>query len=192
MGRCYIGGQVNNGITNREDCEAVGGEWREDPPPDGGGGTCSTRSALDGTAPETIPAALAFRDHVLATTSRGKELVDRYYANQDELRRIVESDPDLVSLFAETWVAAQPFVTSLIRSASEGATASASGAADEPRLSGELHGRVRRVIAGFRRQTKDEGLRGTLGELERDLNDYLDVTPREAMDRFRRGGSKAG
>jgi hypothetical protein len=156
--------------------------------------TAATRRKLTGqtaqsilTLAETYRTTIDFRDELLLTTPRGRQLKAHYDKYLGEIYNVAYQSKRLVFDSAMTWLAVYPFTAGMVAVADrrEGGKAKSG-----PKLSPPAFKRCLTLMRRYREGSKDEGFRKLLGELEQEFAGYEGLNSEQAVARLRESPTK--
>jgi hypothetical protein len=131
----------------------------------------------------TYQTMLDFRDKLLLTTERGRELKANYDRYLNQIYDVACQSNRLVSDSATTWLSVYPFVKEMVRIAD---AAEGRNSKSTPKLVSQSYRRCEDLIRRFRDGSNDDGFRELLGELAKELKGYEGLTATQAVDRLRK------
>ena len=135
-----------------------------------------TRSILNLAA--TYQTALSFRDQLLLTTPRGRQLKTYYDKYLNEIYVVANQDQELFYDSALAWLGVYDFVRGMVAVAT---APTGSQTKSGPKLAGTAYRKSMGLMARFRKGSRDEGFRKLLEELETELAEYEGLSPEQAV-----------
>jgi hypothetical protein len=144
----------------------------------------------------TYDTTVQFRDRLLLTTARGKQLKHLYDTHLGEIFDVTHGDPDLMNAAGSTWFAVYPFVKAMVDAAPP-----TDDAASKPKrqrkakrsvvFSTQQHKACVELIHSYRDASSNSAFRQVLAELEGELAAYVRLSAEESVARLQATPAKA-